>query len=70
MIRLVIDLDFQEGIFTGNFVGRNCNGPEKVSRIKEEIKNQKFDKTIAFGDTSGDKQMLNWANESHYRFFH
>ena len=62
--------DFQEGIFTGNFVGRNCNGPEKVSRIKEEIKNQKFDKTIAFGDTSGDKQMLNWANESHYRFFH
>lgn len=62
--------DFQEGIFTGNFVGRNCNGPEKVSRIKEEIKNQKFDKTIAFGDTSGDKQMLNWANESHYLFFH
>ncbi len=62
--------EFRNDVFTGNFVGKNCNGKEKVNRIKEAVANKKFDKTIAFGDTSGDRQMLNWANENHYQFFH
>lgn len=62
--------EFKNGVFTGNFVGKNCNGIEKLMRIKEEINNSKYDKIIAFGDTSGDKQMLKWANEGHYQFFH
>ncbi|OWK72819.1 HAD family hydrolase [Flavobacteriaceae bacterium JJC] len=62
--------EFKEDLFTGNFIGKNCNGPEKVSRIKEAIAGKKFDKTIAFGDTSGDREMLAWANESQFEFFH
>jgi len=62
--------EFRNGIFTGNFIGKNCNGKEKLERIKAEIINQKYDKIIAFGDTSGDKPMLKWANEGHYQFFH
>lgn len=62
--------EFKNGIFTGNFIGKNCNGKEKLERIKEEINNKKYDKIIAFGDTSGDKPMLKWANEGHYQFFH
>lgn len=62
--------EFQNGIFTGNFIGKNCNGQEKLVRIKAEIKDHKYDKIIAFGDTSGDKPMLKWANEGHYQFFH
>ncbi|MPS73112.1 MAG: haloacid dehalogenase-like hydrolase [Chryseobacterium sp.] len=62
--------EFKDDIFTGNFVGKNCNKEEKVNRIKLEIGDQKFDKIIAFGDTSGDKAMFKFANESHYRFFH
>ncbi|ALR29507.1 HAD family hydrolase [Chryseobacterium sp. IHB B 17019] len=62
--------EFQNGVFTGNFIGRNCNGKEKLERIKAEISDQKYDKIIAFGDTSGDKPMLKWANEGHYQFFH
>ena len=62
--------EFKNEVFTGNFVGKNCNGPEKVNRIKEEITGKKYDKTIAFGDTSGDQQMLDWANEGQYKFFH
>ena len=62
--------EFKNEVFTGNFVGKNCNGPEKVNRIKEEISGKKYDKTIAFGDTSGDQQMLDWANEGQFKFFH
>ena len=62
--------EFKEGVFTGNFIGKNCNGQEKVLRIVKAVENEKFDKSIAFGDTSGDKEMLKWANESHFRFFH
>ncbi|MDR4895016.1 MULTISPECIES: HAD family hydrolase [unclassified Chryseobacterium] len=62
--------EFKNGIFTGNFVGKNCNGKEKLVRIKAEINDSKYDKIIAFGDTSGDRPMLKWANEGHYQFFH
>lgn len=62
--------EFRDGVFTGNFIGKNCNGEEKVERIKTAVEDKKFDKTIAFGDTSGDKEMLKWANESHFQFFH
>jgi len=62
--------EFKEGVFTGNFVGKNCNGPEKVKRIQAEIGEKKYDKTLGFGDTSGDKEMLNWVDESQFKFFH
>ena len=62
--------EFKNDKFTGNFIGKNCNGAEKVNRIKEAVSDRKFDKTIAFGDTSGDREMLDWANESHFEFFH
>ena len=61
---------FEHGIYIGEFATKNCNGIEKVNRIKEVIKNQSFNKIIAFGDTSGDKEMLVWADEGHYKFFH
>jgi phosphatidylglycerophosphatase C len=62
--------EFIEGVFTGNFVGKNCNGSEKVKRIQAEIAGKKYDKTLGFGDTSDDKEMLKWVNEGHFQFFH
>ena len=62
--------EFKDDLFTGEFVGKNCNGSEKVKRIEEAISDKKYDKTIAFGDTSGDKEMLDWANEGQFKFFH
>lgn len=67
---LATQAEFKNGVFTGNFIGKNCNGNEKLARIQTEIKDKKYDKIIAFGDTSGDKPMLKWANEGHYQFFH
>lgn len=67
---LATQAEFVDDIFTGNFRGKNCNGPEKVLRIVEAVGTKKYDKTIAFGDTSGDKQMLAWADEAQFEFFH
>lgn len=61
---------YTNDVFTGKFETPNCNGKEKIVRIKTEIKDKKYDKIIAFGDTMGDRPMLEWANEGHYRFFH
>lgn len=62
--------EFKDGVFTGKFVGKNCNGPEKLSRIKSAIVGEKYDKTIGFGDTDGDRQMLDWVDEGQFEFFH
>lgn len=61
--------EFKDERFTGNFVGKNCNGAEKVDRIITEIAGKKYDKIIAFGDTAGDKEMLAFSDEGHFRFF-
>ena len=70
MTLLATKAEFKDDIFTGKFVGKNCNKDEKVCRIEAELGDKKYDKIIAFGDTSGDKAMFKFANESHYRFFH
>jgi phosphatidylglycerophosphatase C len=62
--------EFVDDLFTGNFVGNNCNGHEKVARITKAIEGKKYDKILAFGDTSGDQPMLNWADEGQFKFFH
>ena len=67
---LATNAEFKNDIFTGNFVGNNCNGVEKVNRIKAEITDKKYDKIIAFGDTFGDQPMLAWADEGQFKFFH
>lgn len=67
---LATEAKYENDIFTGDFRTKNCNGQEKVNRITQEVSGKKYDKTIAFGDTSGDKELLQWANEGHFRFFH
>jgi len=49
--------------------GINCNGEEKVRRIKEVINLDEFDKVIAYGDTKGDLPMLALADEKHFKPF-
>ncbi|MCG2793299.1 MAG: HAD-IB family hydrolase [Weeksellaceae bacterium] len=70
MTLIATQAEFENDIFTGKFVGKNCNKDEKVCRIETELGSKKFDKIIAFGDSSGDKPMFKFANESYYRFFH
>ena len=48
-------------MLTGEFKGKNCNGEEKVKRIKAHLMLSEYDEILAFGDSSGDEAMLSLA---------
>lgn len=53
---------FSDGIFTRKMEGKNCKGEEKVSRLKEVLKNEKievdFKESYMFSDSLSDKPLL------------
>jgi phosphatidylglycerophosphatase C len=62
-------LAFDEaGRATGGLFGPNCRGKEKVNRLKE-VFGPDVRLTAAYGDTSGDRDMLKIADEKGYRVF-
>ena len=54
---------------TGNILGKNCKGPVKLERIREEFNLENFQKIYAYGDSGGDKEMMDIADESFYKPF-
>lgn len=54
---------------TGNFLTPNCFGPEKVNRVKEKYNLEDFEYIYAYGDSKGDMEMLEIANEKYYQHF-
>jgi HAD superfamily hydrolase (TIGR01490 family) len=54
---------------TGELKGENCNGNEKVCRIKASFNLADYSTIYCYGDTSGDKLMLELATHKHYRHF-
>ena len=62
-------LEIQNSILTGKFSTKNCHGIEKVNRIKEIYDLSQYDYIYAYGDSSGDREMLALANESFYKPF-
>jgi len=57
-------LEFKNGEFTGRFLTLNCHGVEKENRIKEHLNLEDYETVYAYGDSSGDKQMLALAHKS------
>lgn len=55
-------LEEKDGVLTGSFASRNCYGVEKVNRLKEVFTDRQQVYITAYGDSSGDKPMLNYAN--------
>jgi phosphatidylglycerophosphatase C len=62
-------LSVENGRVTGMLTGLNCNGDEKVCRIEAAVDLQQYGKIYAYGDSSGDKQMLAIAQEPNFRPF-
>ena len=63
--------EVQNGVLTGRFATKNCYGAEKVNRLKTwlaaNVNEQPY--IIAYGDSRGDKELLEFANEKHYKQF-
>lgn len=57
-----------QGRVTGAFIGPNCRGPEKVVRLKAAFGDD-VRLAAAYGDTSGDREMLQLAEVKGYRTF-
>lgn len=51
-------LDHKSNILSGKISGNNCNGEEKVRRIKEFINLADYDQIFVYGDSKGDRAML------------
>jgi phosphatidylglycerophosphatase C len=66
---LATQLEVTDGIITGNLCGRNCYGPEKVNRINKQFLLTEFDEIIAYGDSSGDREMFAIAHQQYYKPF-
>lgn len=63
--RLALDA---EDRLTGELVGENCRGPEKVRRLAE-VFGEEIQLAAAYGDTAGDREMLSRAVHAGYREF-
>lgn len=57
--------------FTGRFLTPNCYGQEKVNRILKAYPELESDRAsfhvTAFGDSRGDKEMLEFADEQYFK---
>ena len=59
----------QNGTLTGRFASPNCHGAEKVRRVENLFTPREQYYITAYGDSQGDKEMLDYADEPHYKPF-
>lgn len=62
-------LEVKNHQLTGNLEGKNCYGPEKVTRLRACFDPETVNEIIAYGDSSGDKEMLALAHQKFYKPF-
>ena len=55
-----------EGTLTGSFSSPNCYGAQKVRRLFEVYPQCRIGYLYAYGDSRGDKELLDFADESFY----
>ena len=66
---LCTQLEVKEGVLTGRFLTKNCYGKEKVVRLRTLYPDRKGIELTAYGDSRGDREMLDYANEGYYKPF-
>ncbi len=62
-------IEVKNGIVTGKFLTQNCYGKEKANRVKEAYNLNNYDCIYGYGDSRGDRELLNLANEKYYQYF-
>lgn len=62
-------VEVKNGHLSGQFLTKNCYGQEKVNRILALYPDRNEYRLIAYGDSRGDKELLAFADEGHYKPF-
>ena len=62
-------IETKEGCLTGQFTTKNCYGQEKVNRLTALYPHREAYDLIAFGDSRGDKELLDFADKAFYKPF-
>ena len=62
-------LEIKDGVVTGKFSTKNCYGIEKSNRVQESNNLSDYEHIYAYGDSRGDKELLELADESFYKPF-
>ena len=62
-------LKVKKGLITGEFDGENNYGEQKVFNIRELWNLDEYEEIYAYGDSSGDKPMMELATKSFYKPF-
>ena len=62
-------IEIEGDVLTGRFSSPNCFGDQKVVRLKEYFPNWSDTVFYAYGDSSGDKELLEFADYSYFRRF-
>lgn len=69
LIVIGTQIEIKDGVLTGRFLTENCYGAEKVRRVETLFPDRNDYYITAFGDSRGDKELLDYADERHYRPF-
>jgi phosphatidylglycerophosphatase C len=69
LLCIATQLEVKDDQITGNLCGANCYGPEKVKRIEKQLLLSGFDEIVAYGDSSGDREMFGIAHRFFYKPF-
>ena len=62
-------LETSNGYVTGRLITQNCSGQEKVIRLRNYLDISAYRHIYAYGDSRGDKDMLEIADEKFYQKF-
>jgi phosphatidylglycerophosphatase C len=61
--------EYQNGKITGKIKGRNCYGPVKKEMVLNLLNPSDYKSVSAYGDTTGDKEMLSLGTYVYYKYF-
>lgn len=66
---IATEIELEGNTLTGRFSGKNCYGPEKVNRFLSRFPVRGDYQLYAYGDSKGDKDMLDFADFRYFRRF-
>lgn len=62
-------IEVENDLLTGRFLTKNCFGQEKVNRFSAEFPNRNEYRLVVYGDSSGDRELIDFADEGYYNKF-